>query len=332
MNRMMQVTLVALGLCASSPVVAQTYQLTLCGGSVGGTWSLLGAGMDGALRQTYPGSALTIQSSIGGVANAKSLVEKKCEFGFMHAPEVKLALNGIDPFPTKFPNLRMVARLENWSPITFILTKEAAEKYNIKTVEDIAKAKAPLRLVIQKRGNIAGLLTEAIFKASGFSTDDIKAWGGKILYGASQEQANLMQDRRADGGVNVLYPGTSSVVEISKSVPITLVAVNPAVADAISKEWNVDKFTIVKGSYDFLTSDIPSVTLGAQVVTIAETPDEVVTAMLKSMIDGIGVIQEKHASFKRWMTPSLFPSATGLPYHEAAKRLFEERKLGAKTN
>ena len=148
MKRLVQIALLAAGLCASSPVIAEDYQLTLCGGSVGGTWSLLGAGMDSALRKTYPGSALTIQSSAGGVANAKSLVDKKCEFGFMHAPEVKLALSGTDPFPTKFPNLRMVARFENWSPITFVLTKEVADKYEIKTVEDIGKAKAPLRLVI----------------------------------------------------------------------------------------------------------------------------------------------------------------------------------------
>jgi len=38
-----------------------------------------------------------------------------------------------------------------------------------------------------------------------------------------------MQDRRADGGINVLYPGTSSVTEISKSMPITLVELAPVV-------------------------------------------------------------------------------------------------------
>lgn len=311
---------------------AQSYQYTLCGGSVGGTWSLLGAGMDAALRKTYPGSSLTIQSSAGGIANTKSLTDKKCEFGFLHAPEVKLALAGQAPFPVKFPDLRLVARLENWSPITFVLTKDFADKYNIKTVSDIAKAKPPLRVIIQKRGNVAGLLAEAIFKESGFTTEDIIAWGGKILYGASQEQSNLMQDRRADGGLNVLYPGTSSVVEISKNVPITLVSLTPEVADKISKEWNVDKFTIEKGSYPFLDRDIQSVTLGAQVVTVAGTPDAVVTTMLTAMTDKVESIQEMHASFKKWMTPQMFPSAVGLPYHEAAKRFFEVRHLGAKSN
>jgi TRAP transporter TAXI family solute receptor len=323
-------------LCAAaldvSAAQAQPFQLTLCGGSVGGTWSLLGTGMDNALRKTYPGSALTIQSSAGGVANAKSLSDKKCEFGFMHAPEVKLALEGSEPFPVKFPSLRMVARLENWSPITFVLTKEFADKYNIKTVSDIAKAKPPLRVIIQKRGNIAGLLAEDIFKESGFTVEDIKAWGGKILYGASQEQANLMQDRRADGGLNVLYPGTSSVVEISKSIPITLVSIAPDVAEKISKRWSIDKFTIEKSAYEFLDRDIQSVTLGAQVVSTADTPDNVITAMLTAMTDNVDTVKEMHASFRKWMSPNIFPAATGLPYHEAAKRFFEARKLNAKSN
>ncbi len=332
MKRIFWALICVFAVSASIEAHAQNYQFTLCGGSVGGTWSLLGAGMDAALRKSYPGSSLTIQSSAGGIANTKSLTDKKCEFGFLHAPEVKLALAGSEPFPVKFPNLRLIARLENWSPITFVLTKEFADKYGIKTVSDIAKAKPPLRVIIQKRGNVAGLLAEAIFKESGFTVDDIKAWGGKILYGASQEQLNLMQDRRADGGINVLYPGTSSVVEISKSMPITLVSLTPEVADKISKEWSVDKFTIDQSSYAFLDRDIPSVTLGAQVVTIAETPDAVVTAMLTAMTDNVDSMKEMHSSFKKWMTPQLFPSAVGIPYHEAAKRFFESRKITMPAN
>jgi len=331
MGRLIAALVCALTLGAHGAAHAQSYQYTLCGGSVGGTWSLLGAGMDAALRKTYPGSSLTIQSSVGGVANAKSLADKKCEFGFLHAPEVKLALEGSEPFPIKFPTLRLVARLENWSPITFVLTKEFADKYNIKTVSDIAKAKPPLRIVIQKRGNIAGLLSEDIFKESGFTLDDIKAWGGKILYGASQEQANLMQDRRADGGINVLYPGTSSVTEISKSMPITLVELAPDVAAKISERWSVDTFTIPKGAYDFLDRDIPSVTLGAQVVSTSDTPDAVITSMLTAMTDNIDEIKAMHRSMKV-MTPELFASAKGLPYHDAAKRFYESRKISMPTH
>jgi TRAP transporter TAXI family solute receptor len=310
---------------------AKTYHWTLCAASVGGTWSLVGSGIDAAVRKTFPGSQVTIQTSAGGIGNAKGITEKTCDFGIMHAAELTAALNNKEPFTSPYPNLRLIARTENWSPMHFFLTKSIADKYGIKTIEDIAKNKPPIRIVIQKRGNIAGLVAESMLVNSGVKLDDIKAWGGKVLYGASGEQTNLMQDRRADAAMNVLFPGHSSVLEMANSVPVTLISASPEVAEKVSKEWNVDKFTIEKGVYNFIPGDITTVTLGAHLVASTETPDDAVDAMLTAMVDSLDAIKEMHPSFKR-MTPELFASARGLPYHEAAKRFYERRKISVPVN
>ena len=63
----------ALLLVASTGAQAQTYNLTLCGASPGGLWSLLGAGIDAAVKKSYPGSTVTYQTSGGGLANVALL-------------------------------------------------------------------------------------------------------------------------------------------------------------------------------------------------------------------------------------------------------------------
>ena len=49
----------------------------MCGASPGGLWSLLGAGVDQAMKAAYPGSVVTYQTSGGGFANVGLLSQKK---------------------------------------------------------------------------------------------------------------------------------------------------------------------------------------------------------------------------------------------------------------
>ena len=62
------VTLAALATLASFAEAQPPYNLTLSGASPGGLWSLLGAGVHASVAAAYPGSAVTYQTSGGGLA------------------------------------------------------------------------------------------------------------------------------------------------------------------------------------------------------------------------------------------------------------------------
>ncbi|MEP9375333.1 TAXI family TRAP transporter solute-binding subunit [Aquabacter sp. CN5-332] len=320
----------ALGLSAGA-ASAQTYNLSLCAASVGGTWQLLGSGLDAAVRKKFPGSTITILTSGGGIANAKSLVEKKCDLAIMHAPEVELALTGGEPFTAPIPNLRVIARLENWSPMHLLVTKDFADKYGIKTASDLGRVKPPIRIIINKRGNISSSLAEALLKESGLSIADIEKAGGKVLRGASAEQTNLMRDGRADGGMNVLYPRHSSILDTAEGVPVTLVGFSPEVVAKVGAEWKVDKFVIPGGTYPFQSSDVETVTLGGHLVALAGTDDKTVSDILAAVTENIDVFHALHHEMKR-LTPALLPSATGLPYHPAAVKFYADHHIQPATN
>ena len=153
-----------------------------------------------------------------------------------------------------------------------------------------------------------------------------------VLFGASQETQQIPHPgpprrRRHESALSAVQrdPGRSA-----RSVPSVLITVSPEVIEKTSKKWSVDKFTIAGGTYDFAPNDVATVTMGGHLMTIAETPDEVVTDILKAITNKIEMLRSMHPEMKR-LTIELMPSAAGLPYHPAAQRFFKE-KLNVTTN
>ena len=66
---------VCIGLGSMSAVAKDNY--IMAGASPGGLWSLLGAGVDKAMRASHPNATVTYQTSGGGFANAAQIASKK---------------------------------------------------------------------------------------------------------------------------------------------------------------------------------------------------------------------------------------------------------------
>jgi hypothetical protein len=243
----------------------------------------------------------------------------------MHSPEISMAIQGKPPFHEALSNIKLLARIESWSPLHIMVAKSFADKYNLNNTADLAKAKAPARVIVQKTGNIGFAVSSDVLDKSGASLDNIASWGGNTLYGASAEQADLMHDRRADMAMNVLFPGAAQVMDVNQGVPITLLSIPDDVIKQISAAWNVPAFTIPKGTYDFVDHDIQTVTLGAHLVALDTTPPDVVNAVLTAITDDANLIASVHPSMKRLDTKQY--SMSTLPYHDAAVAFYKSRGM-----
>jgi TRAP-type uncharacterized transport system substrate-binding protein len=251
--RKLALTVCALaGLTLSVATQAQTYNYTLAGASPGGLWSNIGVGMDQVMKAAHPGSTVTYQTTGGGIANAQLLEQKKVQ-------------------PAK--DLRPLAYLYNWSPFQLLLTKDFADRHGIKTFEDIVTKKAPVRVVLNRRGNIAYDLAVRMFAAAGASLDDIKAWGGNVVLAGSEEQGDLLKDRRVDFLFNSLFIGQRSLVEVGQALPVVMLPVSKAVIDKVAKETGADPYVIKANSYAWQPQDVPTISLGAFVVANAAMSD-----------------------------------------------------------
>ena len=304
---------------------AKTYTLTLCGASPGGLWSLLGAGVDSAMKAAYPGSTVTYQTSGGGFANVGLLKAKKCELAIVHDAEAKLALEGKKPFKKAAGDLRAVAVLYNWAPMQFVMNKGFADKHGIKSFEDIVTKKAPVRIAVNKRGNVVSHVIEAMFQAAGASFKDIEGWGGQVVFAASKEMSGLIKDRRIDAFGNGVFVRHRSVRQPGEAVDLTLLNVSDATIGKIRSSWKIGKYTIKGGSYKWAPQDVHTVALSAQLVALESMSDKDAYNITKALIQNVGKVSGVHKAMKKLDAKLMAGSST--PYHAGSTKAYKEAGL-----
>ncbi len=313
----------ALGI--NSPAQAQ-YNLTLCGASPGGLWSLLGAGIDAAVKEAHPGSTVTYQTSGGGYANVLQLDQKKCDLAIIHDAEAKAATKGEKPFEKPFNSMKTVAVLYTWAPMQLILHKSYAEEHGIKTIEDIGAKKLPINILLNRRGNVASPVGASMLTAAGASPEQIESWGGSVTYSASKEQGELMRDRRADAILNSLFINHRSIRQLASAIDLTLIPVGDATASTVAQEWSIGKFTIPASAYEWGSGDALTVTLSAQLFAREDADEKMVTDVTAALVDHVDKMTGVHKAMAP-LDAKLMASSQAVPYHPAAAAVYKAKGL-----
>lgn len=327
MGRMKTLTIAAgLAVALAGAAQAQPYQLTLAGASPGGLWSAIGLGLDKAMKAAYPGSTVTYQTSGGGIANVQLLEKQTVPLGIVHNMELRMAKNGEAPFKSKVEDLRVIGYLYNWAPVQLVMTKEFADKHGIKTFEDIAVKKPPLRVATNRRGNVVHDVVDRMFKAIGVTDKDIEKWGGSVVPAASQEQGDLMRNRRIDAIFNSLFVGQRSILEVSQAIDVVMLPVGDATIKKVTGETGTDRFVIPAKSYAFQPEATPAVSLGAMLVANKSMSDQEAYNIAKAMVEHAKEMQSVHPAMKA-LTPKFMTEQKAGEFHPGAAKLYKEKGL-----
>ena len=302
------------------------YNLTLCGASPGGLWSLLGAGVDAAMKAADPSSTVTYQTSGGGFANVALLDQKKCDLAIIHDAEAIAAINGEEPFKQPIKTMKTVAVLYTWAPFQLIMNKDYADKNGIKSIEDIAAKKLPIRILLNKRGNVVSTIAESLLAAAGAGEKEIESWGGSMIFAASKEQGEMMQDRRADALINSLFVNHGSIQQLASAIDLTLIPISDKTAEPVMKEWSIGKFTIPATAYKWAPQDTPTVTVAAQLFVREDADAQMVKDVTEALVKHVDAVQGVHKAMKP-LDPKLMSSAQAVPYHPAAEEVYKAQGL-----
>ncbi len=301
---------------ASVPAYAGN-NITLCGGSPGGLWSLLGAGIDAAVRKVDPESNVTYQTSSGGFANIVQVNQGKCDLAIVHVGEVAIAARGEAPFSEPTGGVAAVALLYNWAPMQWVTDKSFAQENGIETIGDLAAMDGEYNLVVNRRGILPSILAEKSLEASGMTFEAIEGKGGSVQFQGSSTASEIMQNGRADTWVNATFVGSGSINSIASKRDLTLLSVSDDVIAAMQDAYGSTAVTIPAGAYDWLDRDIK--TFGAQAALIAaEGADpEIVGLVAKAIYENVGEIQGVHKAMGAF-NADLGASITLIDYHPAA--------------
>lgn len=317
---------VAAGVVAMASPVQAAYNLTLCGASPGGLWSLLGAGIDAAVKESFPGSTITYQTSGGGLANIGLLGQKKCDLAIVHDAEAALAKRGEKPFSAPITNIRTVSVLYTWAPMQMIINKSFAEEYGIKSIEDIAAKKVPARILLNKRGNIASNVGADMLAAAGASAENLKEWGGSVTYAASKEQGELMRDRRADAILNSLFVNHRSIRQLAEAIDLSLVTSSDKNLTSVADKWSIGTYVIPQSAYPWATADTTTLTLSAQLFVREDADPKMVSDITGALVKHVDKIQGVHKAMKP-LTTKLMAEAKAIAYHPAAAEVYKAAGL-----
>lgn len=317
----------AAGAALAMPGAARAdYNLTLCGASPGGLWSLLGAGIDGALKQAMPGSTVTYQTSGGGFANVVQLDQGKCDLAIIHDAEAIAAIKGEEPFQAPVKSMKTVAVLYTWAPEQFIVNRSFAEEHGIETMEDIAAKQVPINILLNRRGNVVSAIGESMLEAAGASIENIESWGGSVTFAASKEQGEMMRDRRADALLNSLFVNHQSIQQLASAIDVVLIPITDATAQKVMEEWSIDRFTIPASAYEWNAEDTLTVTVAAQLFAREDADPQMVEDLTTALVEHADALQGVHKAMQP-LDPELMASAKAVPYHPAAAAVYKAKGL-----
>jgi hypothetical protein len=312
---------------ASLPAAAaDPLNINLAGASPGGLWSLVGIGVDKAVKASIPGSTVTYQTSGGGFANVVLLDSGKAEIGVAHTAEVRLAMKGAEPYKRQINSMRAIAYLYNWSPMFVVINKKVADQHGIKSFDDIITKKAPLKVAFNRRGNVAEYVAQQMFRAAGAEVSDLDKWGGKAIFAASEEQSDLMKDGRVDVMINSLFLPHRSISEAAQTVEMVMLPISKKVIDKVVADEGLESWTIQAKTFDFQPQPIPTITLGAGIFATEKLPEQTAYAVTKALVEHIDEFKSVHKSMEP-LTPQLMASLTAVAYHPGAVKYYKEKGL-----
>lgn len=305
---------------------ADSLNVTLSGGNPSGLWSLLGAGIDRAVKASDADGVVTYQATGGGFANIGLLQAYRTDLGLAHDAEIKIALEGTDPFKEPVTNLQAIGYMYNWAPMHFFLRKSVADQYGIDSLDDLATSGAAIRVGNNNAGNITANVTTFMLDAAGFDEKTIEANGGVVVRGGSSQQSDLMADGRIDMVTNGIFVGHSSFLAVDKDTEVVVLDIPQDVIDKTNEKFGTNPFTIEGGSYRFQPNPVNTVALGALLITNDQLDEEVAYTLTKDLVANIDEIRGVHGEMKK-LTPELLVSQKTLPFHAGAERAYRELGL-----
>ncbi len=238
------------------------------------------------------------------------------------------AYRGVGLFDAPLP-VRIVANYPSWDQFVIV----AHERTGLRTVQDIADAKYPLKLSIREDPTHSTLvLIHQIFRVHGFSLDDVVSWGGelKLTGGPGNEERRLkplrdnMLDAVADEGLVVWFDEALA----NGYVPLTYSDECFEQVCALGwRRFDINASDTSANAYANLREDHACFSFsGWPIYTRADMPDDVVYDVCEAIVARQEEIPWEQRSWSGIAQPFIETEATPMdvPLHRGTEKWLKE--------
>lgn len=322
---------IAAGLGMATTSVAQEPQFFRIGtGGTAGTYYPIGGLIANAISNPpgsrpceeggscgVPGLIASALSANGSVANVNGIVGGTLESGFAQSDVATWAQTGTGIWADQEPveQLRAIASLY---PESIHLVASAAS--GIESVGDLAGK----RVSLDEPGS--GTLVDAriILEAHGLSENDVD-----VEYLKPDQAADRMRDGAMDAFFFVGGFPAGAIAELASQHEIMLVPIIGEGAASIIEAYPFFAENVIPGgTYEGVADDVTTLSVGAQWVTSAEQPEDLIYEITKALWNDNTrrLLDNGHAKGKS-ITPDTALDGIGIPLHAGAERFYQEAGL-----
>jgi TRAP transporter TAXI family solute receptor len=293
--------------------------IRILGGSVGGSWLTMGSKIADVLNREMPGVSATAVPSPSrfNMVNLEK-GEGDIAFNYTYQANIEYEKGAEGRPPTKD-----VRHLMTLYGSLFQIAVPAGS--DIRDVRDLLKGRRSVS--VGNRGSLSDQFTNAIFRANGFTADDIRKAGGTIHYLGFSDSGNMMQDGQLDF---VVYAGPyphAAIMTLENKPGIRLLELSDSAIEKLLQEFpGMVRSVIPKGTYKGQNKDIPTVNFVAGLYVPAKMPDAVAYRLVSILAKNI---EDLRGTFAGASTIALERALDGnrIPVHPGAARFYDERSI-----
>ncbi len=264
-----------------------------------------------------PGLIATAMSSNGSVANVNGIAGGTIESGFSQSDVAFWAHSGTGIWEAEEPveKLRVIANLYPES-IHLVASADSG-------ITGIADLRGK-RVSLDEPGS--GTLVDAriILEAAGLTEADIAP-----EYLKPEQAADRMRDGAMDAFFFVGGFPAGAIAELASQDDVRIIPIDGDAAAGIMESYDFfSEHTIPGGTYEGQPDDVTTISVGAQWVTSADQPDDLIYEITKALWNDNtrALLDGGHAKGKE-MTQESALDGVGIPLHAGAERFYKEAGL-----
>ncbi|MQX37111.1 TAXI family TRAP transporter solute-binding subunit [Roseospira navarrensis] len=261
------------------------------------------------------GIRCSVESTGGSVYNTRTIRQDELDFGVVQSDVQASALEGTGSFESDgpYPELRALFSLHP-EPLHVMARADAG----IDTVADFEGKK----INIGNPGSGTRVLAETLLAYSDLSPEDF-ALAAELK---SSEQATALCDGKIDATIWAAGLPNGSSQEATSTCDVNIIALEgPGIDTLLEENKAYARATIPGGMYPGNPDDIPSWGPKATFVTAAETPDDVVYAVVSAVFDNFEDFKKLHPAFSRLQESEMIKDGLSADLHPGAVKYYEER-------
>lgn len=298
---------------------AQSKQMSLVVGSLGGTMGRLGSGIVDVYNKAQTDNKLSVTPG-GGRANPARLGGGNGDFGFSFTAFMANAIKGQAPYKKAHSNLRAVAKFYGACYHQYI----AKDLYDsgIKSWEDLVSSKKPLKVGISKKGTSTEYVGSLLVAGLGSSYKDLEGRGYKLTFGGTGANSRAIRSKQVDIYFHNSGDPSGPGVQAALGRDLTFMQMTPKVKKILAAN-GFTPCTIPGGIYKGVDKPVESMGMNGMLMTTAAMSDETVYNLLKATNDNLKTLGNVHKVFKSW-NPKYAADLGSLPVHPGAMRFYKE--------